>query len=68
MFIVPVGAVSSQTMTKGMMMTMPSRITGGVHTHLEIHVAAALDAKQAQPFATRSALRTAPDIGTMVSR
>lgn len=30
-------------MTKGMTMTMPSRITGGVDTHLDVHVAAALD-------------------------
>jgi hypothetical protein len=30
-------------MPKGMTMTMPSRITGGVDTHLDVHVAAALD-------------------------
>ena len=44
------------TETKGMTMNMPARITAGVDTHLDVHVAAALDERGAllgvESFAT----------------
>src|ERR1700712_3316626 len=48
-----------ETNLNEMTMTMPSRITGGVDTHLDVHVAAALDERGAllgvEMFATTSA-------------
>ena len=44
-------------------MTMPSRITGGADTHLEVHVAAALDERGGllgvETFATTTAAAAA---------
>src|SRR5664279_3638259 len=40
---VPAGAVSVLPATKGLTMNSIASVTGGVDTHLDVHVAAALD-------------------------